>query len=215
MASLLTPLQRDLLRAFFEIEDRFYLTGGAALAEFYLRHRPTEDLDLFVATNILDEGDRALFEAAVALGATVEGKKKSETFRRRVVTRGTEAVVVDLVVESVSQGTPVKPFIGKIRVDPPEEILANKMSTLLSRSEARDLVDVMHLLRQGLSLEEAMKLANRKDGGVTPAQVSWVLGQIEIPDGVSLPAKTKPSELRAFIADLRARLAAMAFPDSR
>ncbi len=27
--------------------ERFYFTGGTALAEFYLQHRPSEDLDLF------------------------------------------------------------------------------------------------------------------------------------------------------------------------
>ncbi len=43
----LTPLQRALLVSFFEHERRFYLTGGAALAGFYLRHRRTTDLDLF------------------------------------------------------------------------------------------------------------------------------------------------------------------------
>ena len=43
----LTPLQRDLLTAFFTHEQRFFLTGGAALAGFYLHHRPTLDLDLF------------------------------------------------------------------------------------------------------------------------------------------------------------------------
>jgi len=43
----LTPLQRDLLLAFFERERGFFLTGGAALAGFYLHHRETTDLDFF------------------------------------------------------------------------------------------------------------------------------------------------------------------------
>ena len=30
-----------------QITSRFYLTGGTALSEFYLRHRLSEDLDLF------------------------------------------------------------------------------------------------------------------------------------------------------------------------
>ncbi len=44
----LTPLQRRILRA---LAGRFTppwtLTGGAALAGFHLKHRPTRDLDLF------------------------------------------------------------------------------------------------------------------------------------------------------------------------
>lgn len=43
----LTPLQRALLDAFFRQEQRFFLTGGAALAGFHLQHRTTLDLDLF------------------------------------------------------------------------------------------------------------------------------------------------------------------------
>lgn len=43
----LTPLQRDLLLAFFEREQGFFLTGVAALAGFYLHHRETTDLDFF------------------------------------------------------------------------------------------------------------------------------------------------------------------------
>jgi hypothetical protein len=38
--SRLTPLQVDLLQAFFAREQRFVLTGGAALAGFYFGHPP-------------------------------------------------------------------------------------------------------------------------------------------------------------------------------
>ncbi len=46
---LLTPLQREFLRLFAGLPDqeRFYLTGGTALSEFYLGHRLSFDLDLF------------------------------------------------------------------------------------------------------------------------------------------------------------------------
>ena len=43
----LTPLQRDLLDAFFAREQRLFLTGGAALAGYDFPHRTTDDLDLF------------------------------------------------------------------------------------------------------------------------------------------------------------------------
>ena len=48
--SLLTPLQRRVLTSFFQKglgERGFYLTGGTALAEFYLHHRYSDDLDFF------------------------------------------------------------------------------------------------------------------------------------------------------------------------
>lgn len=51
-ANRLSPLQRDLLEAFFRHESRFRLTGGAALAGYYLGHRETADLDLFTSIAI-------------------------------------------------------------------------------------------------------------------------------------------------------------------
>lgn len=47
--SVLTPLQRAFLAKFFarSTARAFYLTGGGALAEFYLNHRLSQDLDLF------------------------------------------------------------------------------------------------------------------------------------------------------------------------
>jgi hypothetical protein len=50
--STLTQLQQDLLDAFFRREQRFFLTGGAALAGFFLGHRSTHDLDLFATTDV-------------------------------------------------------------------------------------------------------------------------------------------------------------------
>jgi len=48
---LLSSLQRDFLRLFSIIPDqkRFYLTGGTPLAEYYLGHRISFDLDIFTA----------------------------------------------------------------------------------------------------------------------------------------------------------------------
>ncbi|MEK7458532.1 MAG: nucleotidyl transferase AbiEii/AbiGii toxin family protein, partial [Patescibacteria group bacterium] len=48
--TILTPNQHKLLECAAQssgIVDTFYLTGGTALAEFYLHHRLSEDLDFF------------------------------------------------------------------------------------------------------------------------------------------------------------------------
>ena len=44
---ILTKLQWDFLSRFFQESPPFFLTGGTALSAFYLRHRYSEDLDLF------------------------------------------------------------------------------------------------------------------------------------------------------------------------
>lgn len=102
--------------------------------------------------------------------------------------------------------------MGGIRVDPPQEILANKLTALLSRAEIRDLVDVAALEEKGYAVEDALPLARQKDAGLTPAQLSWVLSQIEIGDGARLPGGIAPSRLREFLDDLCSRLNRLAFP---
>ncbi|MBP7147022.1 MAG: nucleotidyl transferase AbiEii/AbiGii toxin family protein [Acidobacteria bacterium] len=99
-----------------------------------------------------------------------------------------------------------------IRVDAPEEILANKLGALLSRAEIRDLVDVRALEAAGLNLETALSDASRKDSGLTPATLGWVVSQIRIGDDAALPGGVTVTELRNYINDLSRRLAAIAFP---
>ena len=46
---ILTPLHKSFIRKFSEspFQKSFFLTGGTALAAFYLQHRLSEDLDFF------------------------------------------------------------------------------------------------------------------------------------------------------------------------
>jgi hypothetical protein len=211
-ASRLTPLQTELLAAFFRHEGRFRLTGGAVLAGFLLGHRDTEDLDLFTSAPVLDDGDRALRTAAAECGAAVENLRTSPDFRRRLVRRAAEAVVVDLVRDPTPHAADAETMLGSIRVDTAAEILANKLCTLLSRSELRDLVDVAALEASGLSIESALAVAHAKDGGLTPAQLAWVLSSWTIADDARIPGGGDAAALRAYLARLVARLSKMAWP---
>ena len=129
--------------------------------------------------------------------------------------RGEEAVLVDLVLEKGPRGDEGPHLIDGIPVDPPAEILANKLCTLLSRAEIRDLVDVLALERAGYNLENALAVAARKDTGLTPAQLAWVLSETRIGDDAPIPGDCTVSELRAFLESLQQRLTRMAFPDKR
>jgi predicted nucleotidyltransferase component of viral defense system len=208
----LSALQEDFLRAFFQRENRFFLTGGAALVGFYLGHRQTHDLDLFTLEDAMTEGMSAVAEVARELGGTLEAIQTSPDFRRVLLRRGTEAIVIDLVHEYVAQAVPEKPVINGIRVDAPQEILANKLCALLSRSEIRDLVDVRALELAGYRMEDALDAAAAKDTGLTPAQLGWVLSQIEFGDDLIPPGGVSTKELRRYLSELIARLARQAFP---
>lgn len=214
-ASRLSRLQQELLREFFRRDQDFFLTGGAALVGFHLDHRTTDDIDLFVVSELLDQGDRNLTAAVKSVNATMENIQTSPGFRRRLIRRGEEGVIVDLVQDSTPQLCPDKPQHGEIRVDPPQEILANKLCALLSRSEIRDLVDVLSLDRAGFPIEEAVPWATRKDAGFTPAQLAWVLSEIDVGEDATVPGDWDVSEVRAGLTQLAARLTRLAFPDSR
>jgi hypothetical protein len=214
MADTLSPFQRELLEAFFRRASAFYLTGGAALAGFYLGHRRTDDLDLFTTEDALDSGERALQEAADELSASVERLQTSPDFRRRLVRRTGESLVVDLVRERVTAGQRAKIQRGTVRLDSSEEILANKLCALLSRAELRDLVDVIALERAGLRIEEVLPDAMQKDGGLTPAQLAWVLSELRIGDDARIPGGLSAAELRIAIESLIHRLIRLAAPPS-
>lgn len=212
MIPRLDSFQRGVLDAFFRRESRFFLTGGAALAGFHLGHRETKDLDLFTTEDLLEEGVAALRETAGELAASVEAIRTAPDFRRFLLRRGTESVIVDLVRDKAPQLFTEKPVIGTVRVDPVEEILANKLCALLSRGEVRDLVDVRAIELAGLRVEDLLGPAARKDGGLTPGQLAWVLSQIEIGEDALPPGGVTPGELRAYLRDLERRLTALALP---
>lgn len=212
-SSKLTAMQDEVLHAFFARERGFFLTGGAALAGFYLHHRTTDDLDLFaVDADAFERGRHVLADLAAELGAQHEVRQEAPGFRRTVLRRGDDAVVVDLVFDRAPQIVREKPTFDGIRVDPPEEIVANKLTALVGRMEERDLVDLMCLDRAGYAVEPALADALTKDGGCTPATLAWLLSEMSIPDGVKLPAGVTPGELREFVATLQVRLRRFAFP---
>ena len=152
--------------------------------------------------------------AAVArdIGGSLESLVAYVDFRRYLLRRGSSSVVLELVRDRAPQLVEAKPCVGAIQIDPPEEIIANKLCTLLSRAEIRDLVDVRALEAAGYRVEDHIEPATRKDGGLTPGQLAWVLSQIVIGEDARLPEGVSVEELRQYLHDLGSRLSEMAFP---
>ena len=209
----LTPLQRDLLAAFFSRSPSFFLTGGAALAGFHLRHRQTMDLDLFAGPDVdVRDGAEALLEGAMAIGATATVLRQSADFRRFVVARGPEQTLVDLVIDRAPQLAVEKVPFGAVRVDSLREIAANKIGALLDRVEGRDLYDLQTMLGAGLSLESILQDAAQKHAGADPATLAWVLGGWHLPASAALPEGITHAEIEEFRGELVRTLARLALP---
>lgn len=93
-----------------------------------------------------------------------------------------------------------------------EAFFANRLCTVLSRAEVRDLVDLIALDKAGFKVEDWIEKASLKDGGLTPGQLAWVISQIRIGDDARLPGGVTVEELRCFLKDLEIRLTRMALP---
>ena len=209
----LGAFQREVLRAFFARERGFFLTGGAALAGFYLHHRTTDDLDLFTdQADAFERGPHVLGGVASSLGAKLDVRMDAPDFKRYTLSRSDDVVVVDLVHDRVPQLAPQKAEMEGVRVDSVDEILVNKITALVGRQEERDLVDLYFLEQAGHQVEAALPAAFAKDGGCTPASVAWLLSQTEIPDGIVLPPPLTVEALRAYARDLVKRLRRLALP---
>lgn len=206
--------QEELLREFFRHETGYFLTGGAALAGFYFGHRKTQDLDLFTLKDEIEKGFNILREISRKLGATIESLQSHPDFRRVLISRGDESVVVDLVHEYVYQLDEHKSIIKGIRIDSPEEIFANKLCALLSRSEIRDLVDIHQLEKAGYDLESALDAAEKKDSGLSAGQLAWVLNSVVIGDSAKIPGDISLPEIKDYLKDLVERLGRLALPES-
>lgn len=180
----LTPLQVRALALLADMDPPWTLTGGGALAGFHLCHRSTRDLDLFWhGVWSLGRSGEEVVRRLVAAGLEVHAEQASPGFRRLRVSDGAEVLLVDLVADPVpviEQPESREVSGAHILVDTRHEILVNKLTTLLSRSEVRDLEDVKALIETGGDLERAIRDAPMKDGGFSGPTLAWLLGQLPL-----------------------------------
>ena len=130
------------------------------------------------------------------------------------MTRGTETEVIDFVIEKTPQIDKIKNQFGDMVVDTLNEIGVNKMCTLLSRSEIKDIIDLYYLEQAGFKIEDHIEDAKKKDGGFDPATISYLLSTVEIssvPQYLVKPLKV--AELKEFINNLRKRMAEISYPE--
>lgn len=190
-----------------------HLGGGAALSGAYLAHRTSRDLDLFCHSledvrTLVRESPRI----AAATGVDLRLVRDAGSFVRASVRAGGIDVELDLVHESVPDLASSPPSLEGIVIESLEDLRANKLTCILGRSEPRDLVDLCFLDRAGFPPERDLSLALRKDAGIDPGILAWLLGQFPVrPLPVMLTPLTE-EELKLFRDDLRERLRRLAVP---
>lgn len=179
MSKRLSKLQEDALAALAELQPPWTLTGGAALAGFYLGHRTTRDLDLFWrGQTSITEVRGEVIALLLRSGLQVTELRTGLGFGSIRAQNSDESVVIDLVAEPIASIEPpqvVQHRGHSIQIDSLHEILVNKLCALLHRSEVRDLVDIAALVEGGGDLNRAFLDAPRKDGGFSAVTLGWTL----------------------------------------
>jgi len=166
---LLTPAQQHILKTFQALPDaqHFYLTGGTTLAEFYLGHRRSFDLDLFTTEQGIIVPFSRLFEQHFAVQRfAVRVIRRLESFAEFELTWQEETVRVQLAYDSPYRfAPPHETPLG--RVNDFQDLVVDKLLAFFGRAEPRDAVDLFVILATE-DLEELMRLARMKDPGFDP-----------------------------------------------
>lgn len=128
------------------LSSQFYFTGGTALSVFYLQHRESDDLDFFsetefgpqvVLAKINQMAKRLRFEFVYTV------IENNHIFQ--LVFQGKEQLKVDFTY--YPHGRIEKGLVFKgVTIDSLPDIAANKLMTVIQRSEVKDFVDVYFLL---------------------------------------------------------------------
>lgn len=188
-----------------------HLGGGAALSGAYLAHRLSRDVDLFFhSAGALRELVTVLGETASSAGVGTELLRDAGTFVRARLRFGDREMELDLVHEPNGDIEPPPPPLEGVVVESLPDLRASKLTCLLSRSEPRDLVDLLFLERAGHPPELDLALALRKDAGLDPGALAWLLGTFPVEPLPVLLLPLTVAELGRYREDLRERLRRLA-----
>jgi hypothetical protein len=209
-ARVVPPLAAEFIRA-CQAKVPCHLGGGAALAGAYLHHRISADADLFVHDR---DAHRILVGVLPGIGSDlgiqVRIDRDAGTYVRACVVAPALTIEVDVVHEAVADVEAPGEAIDGIVVESLADMRANKLTCILSRAEPRDLVDLLFLDRLGYPPERDLGLALRKDAGIDPGVIAWLLGDFPCEPLPTMLMPLTANELRAFRDDLRERFRRLA-----
>lgn len=208
---ILTPEQRQVIVAVasdVQLAKRFYLTGGTALAAYYLHHRVSDDLDFF-SYEPVDGIYIHSFMETVRVGLTADSIRFEKLFDRNLFFLDLGArgeLKLEFTRYPFPQLEQPVSYDG-ILVDHLRDITANKLMAMLDRFDPKDFVDLFFLLKKS-GLEEAVRDTETKFGATLD---SFFVGSelMKVTRVEALPrmiAPLTPGELREFFISLARNL---------
>jgi predicted nucleotidyltransferase component of viral defense system len=206
--AILTPFQQQLLRAIgqTQIAENFYLTGGTALAAYFLQHRLSEDLDFFSSDpNAVRLVKAPLQAVAAKMDATLEFSRTFNTFVECFITGpNDERVKFDFAQDSPFRLLPttLDPEFG-LQIDSALDIASNKLAALFGRAAEKDFVDVFFIHQELLPFHDLLIQARKKHVGMDDYWLAISLRRVQ--EVKILPRMIKSLDLttlRAFFLGL-------------
>ena len=170
MKSILSENQKDILKIIGKdkiICDNFYLTGGTALAEFYLQHRLSEDLDFFSENEFDPQGISVFFEK-IKKEAKIKRVEYQQSFNRNLFFLDLEngdKIKMEFTYFPFERIEKKQKF-ENLFVDSLLDIAVNKIFTIYQNPRSRDFIDLYFILQKenDLSPDELVKKAQIKFG---------------------------------------------------
>jgi len=206
----LTPIQENLLYEIGKIREAsfFFLTGGTALAEFYLGHRRSYDLDFFTAEeNLLIPFVRRVEEGLPKAQYKVHVIRLLEAFAEVEVHKEGEAVRLHFACDSPFRFEEPQPSEFGVKINDYRDLIVDKLLTFFGRWKHRDAIDLFFIL-QNEPIEALMEKAKEKDPGFDLYWFCMALREIEAyPDEIAqwpvdMLVEVNVSELKNKFADL-------------
>jgi len=164
---LLTPIQKAFLQAFAQLPDQgqFYLTGGTALAEYYLGHRLSFDLDFFTGVDSLILPMSYQIEHKIqSPSLQVSVIRRFASYVEFLITQDNDQLKVDLALDSPFRFFPPTLSEQGVLVNNDHDLFVDKLLAYFGRAEPRDAID-LHIILQQESLPLLLERASQKDPG--------------------------------------------------
>lgn len=205
---ILTPLQKKFISAVSKnkmICDGFYLTGGTALAAYYLRHRYSEDLDFFSKAEI-DTLSINVFLKGLKPVLVTRKIDFQQSFNRNLFFLHTAHEILKTEFTYFPFELIEKPKKKDgIYINSITDIAVDKAFTISQNPRARDFIDLYLILKKykELSFGKLLKMARIKfDWQIDPIQLgTQLLKAKDIKDLPRMIQKTGNSEWRRFFVD--------------
>jgi predicted nucleotidyltransferase component of viral defense system len=164
--SILDPFQKQTLSVLIQdkiFSKKFYLTGGTALAEFYLHHRKSEDLDFFSEQEI-DETWLAAMTKRIKRELNLDKSEIQQSFNRRLVFFEKSNQVAKTEFTHFPFGSAGKQgVVNGLKIDSVLDIAVNKVFTIYQKPMPRHFIDLYLIIKKyGFAWLELRKLAKIK-----------------------------------------------------